>query len=546
MSLTLSQSSNILYVPTHDLPEFSSQDLGAQNQILKWLGICHKIMDAPRGTKGAMVTALADELGKTESAINCKLGKYNKEGWKALVNRSKFPKEMVSALPPAFQMWIPTLFLRFQRNNAAKQVHRYILNRLQNWRNTLSPEHALPGYTSPPEDTEHGYPAGWSYKTISRLKPSEYQLRKARQGNKAASNYLPSNYSTRYGLKFGQRVFFDDQDHDIKINLLGRNSRAMRPSGFNCIDHLSGCFLDYTAKMTLWNDDEKRSKTLKQKDFTWFVIHYLITHGYRTDATGTELIFEHGSATGWKGFDEALNHITSKHVKVFRGGRFNDPIFEGMMFRPQSSGNFRSKSPLESMFNLDRNYMAALPGQIGSNQRLNGMEEHYGMDRYNDQLIKLYHKLPEQVRQCIQFPYLTWQEFIATQADVYKTINSRTDHKLEGWEKCGHVVNRFRLDPSQPWQDRIALSEVDQERAKAIAELADWRIFALSPAEVANAYKNQLTKLELALVPFLCAPDWMIDVKVNEHHEIHVRDAECGGEPFIYIASLKSLSDCGC
>lgn len=539
---TLSNISQSVFklIPRDELKRFRDETDGAQADCLLWLGWMAEIDNAPRGQKETTIDAIARRTGKGISTIKTKRANYKRLGWSALINRAKFPVKNSSGLPAQFRTWVPTLFLRFQRNGAGRQVHRYLLNRLHKWRGSLADEHAIPGYSSPPADSPDGHPVGWSYKNILTLTPSQTQLVTSRQGKKAASKFLPSNYTTRAGLKYGERFFFDDQIHDIKVNLLGRQSRAMRPLGFNSIEHLSGEFSLFTSKLTLWEPTEKKSRTLTQKDFVWFNVLQLLQVGYRTDSVGTTHIFEHGSGTGDKGFDDRIHHVTDGHVTVWRGGRFNDPMFEGMLFRPQSTGNFRSKSPLESMFNLDRNYMAALPGPVGSNQRLNGPEEHYGLDAYNNQLLKLYEKLPANRREMIQFPYLTFQEFGALQNEVYHLINNREDHHLEGWEKCEHVVNKFRIGKNYPWQPREDLRDLDPERAKAVADLAEWRVFNMSPRAVADRHRHELTKLPLDLVPLLLLPEWRIKVKVKKNHEIHVQDSAVSSEPFIYLAYIKN------
>jgi len=537
-SLSTSTLPILSLIPHEELSQFKREKQGAQQEVLKWLGIINEINNAGKGQKGDIVAAISRRISVGKSTVNRKLSDFNAIGWSALINRAKFPEPNSIGLPAAFESWIPTLYSRYQRRNAAKQIHRYLLDRLAKWRATLNPEHKIPGYDSPPTDTGHGYPEGWSYRQICRLKPQTINLITSRQGKKAASSLLPSNYTTRYGLKFGQRIFFDDQHYDLKVNLLGQNTRAMRPLGFNALDHLSASFIDYTAKMTLWDDGESRSRELKQKDFTWFSIKTLLDTGYRNDAVGTEHIYEHGTASSYKGFEDALYHSTGGKVTVSRSGRFNDPIFSGMLFRPQSAGNFRYKAPLESIFNLVRNQMAALPGPTGQHFSLSP-EELNGMDAYNRQLLKLYTQLPEARRELIKFPVLSWPEFSALLPEIYQLIDARTDHQLEGWERCEFIANRFRLAPDQPWQDRDTLRNLSADRAQAISDLAEWRLFALSPAQVRAQHIGELTKLNPSLVPHLVPFEWALDVTVK-NGEIHIRDKEAGGETFIYLAQFQT------
>ena len=242
-------------------------------------------------------------------------------------------------------------------------------------------KHALPGYDTPPPAGPAGYPCGWCEDNVLRMRPDAYALSLARQGSKQAAGYLPSILKTRVGTRFGQVVFFDDQDYDLKVAPRGMSQRTIRPQGFNCLDYLSGCFMHHAIRLRWWDKDNDQYRTLTSADFTWFVVSYLQRHGYRQDGAGTTFVFEHGTATGYNNrslstyggynnFDEALTCVSHGCIRVERSGLFNQPAFANLLFRPQSSGNPNFKAPLESMFNLVRNRMAALPGATGRNRDL--------------------------------------------------------------------------------------------------------------------------------------------------------------------------------
>lgn len=531
-------------LPADEIDAYLRERDGARREVIDWLPIVQRLADAPRGDRGRTIAALAASAGVSPSAIRKRYDRWRRHGWRGLINRSKYPDARANQLPKAFTEWVAGLYERYQRNNGGKQVHRYLLDRWARWTRTLAAADAIPGYRVPPPPGPDGYPAGWSYKTITRLRPPSVNLLLTRQGRKAASMELPGNYTTRAGLLFGQRVFFDDQEYDLKVNHLV-NKTALRPKGFNALEQLSGAFLDYTAIVTHLDAVESTVRHLRQKDFVWFVIRYLMRWGYRTDTVGTELIFEHGTATGYNNqllttlpyhngghdrshhsFDAALAHLTGDRVTVNRSGRFNDPAFSGMLFRPQSTGNFRFKAPLESMFNLVRNHMAALPGPQGMHRDASP-EENAGLDTYNTQLLSLYAQLPPERAQLLLFPYLSFGEFTAILHDLYHLINTRTDHALEGWDRCGFVRPCYRLDQDQPWQPRENLLAIaDPDRRQAVADLADWRPQNLSPYQVAEAYKRDLTKLRPELVPYLLPTQWAYDLVVNKRHELHLSDPQ--------------------
>jgi hypothetical protein len=94
--------------------------------------------------------------------------------------------------------------------------------------------------------------------------------------------------------------------------------------------------------------------------------------------------------------------------------------------------------------------MAMLPGQVGKD-RDHCPEELYGRERENERLLKAAELLGPSKRQLLRYPGLLWSQFQLLAMEIYRRINARTEHDLEGWEKSGHVANEWRLDPSLPW-----------------------------------------------------------------------------------------------
>jgi hypothetical protein len=427
-----------------------------------------------------------------------------------------------------------------------------LIERWSLWNKKGDAKHAIPGYDTPPTAGPKGYPHGWSEDNILRFRPDKYALAVARQGSKRAAGFLPSILKTRVGMKFGQVVFFDDQDYDVKVAPRGLSQRPLRPQGFNCLEFLSGCFMHHAIRLRWWDTEKEAYRTLTQQDFTWFVVSYLQKHGYRRDEDGTTFVFEHGTATGYNNrdlataagytdFDEALLAVAG--IRVERSGLFNQPAFAGMLFRPQSSGNPNFKSPLESMFNLVRNRMAALPGATGRNRDEKPAEQ-YGEDLYTSRMLKLWEKLDERHQNLIRFPVMTAEEFGATAAVVYQAINSRNDHNLEGWDELGLVGPQFRFTPDDesPWLSRervLALPDKVREMLLAQSEkpghMRSWR---LSPAEVAAQCANQLTKLPDHLIPLLIPMQWARPATVKQDRTISIKDQLLGAEAFEYVCRL--------
>lgn len=491
-------------------------------------------------------------LGVSIPTANRIVRRFNKGGWKALLdNRGKNNEP----LPEPFKNFARQLHLQCQRSTTGREVQRMLVERWRLWLRTGDDKHAIPGYETPPKAGPKGYPRGWSEDNILRFRPDDYALSIARQGSKSAAGFLPSILKTRVGMRFGQVVFFDDQDYDVKVAAPGSSQRSLRPQGFNCLDYVSGCFMHHAIRLRWWDKDGDKYRTQTQEDFTWFVVAYLQKHGYRRDSHGTTFVFEHGTATGYNNrslstfggysnFDEALFGVSHGCIRTERSGLFNQPAFAGMLFRPQSSGNPNFKAPLESMFNLVRNRMAALPGATGRNRDLKPAEQ-YGQDHYTGQMLKLWENLDERHRKLIRFPILTVEQFAELAATVYQAINASTEHLLEGWEKLGFVAAQLRFTPDDrsPWLSQEEAAELpDDLRAVLLAKaeipghVRPWR---LSPADVASQCAGELTKLPDHLIPLLIPRQWARAATVHADRTISIKDQLLGAESFKYVCRFE-------
>lgn len=535
-----------------DAKAFARLKPGAQEDILFRIDWIQKIAAAPHGSKAKISQAAAKALGVSIPTVSRYVRGFKESGWKALRDERG---KTVTAAPEAFRMFVRQMHLQCQRQTSGREVHRQIVERWEKWRRTGDAKFAIPGYETPPPAGPKGYPAGWSEDTILRFRPDDYALAIARQGSKRAANFLPSVLKTRVGTRFGQILCFDDSDIDIKIAPRGTSQRALRPQSFVCLDLLSGVIMHYVHRMRWWDTEKEQYRTLTQQDFTWFVVSYLQKHGYRRDAQGTTFVFEHGTATGFNNrnlatfggyhnFDEALAAVSYGCIKIERSGLFNQPAFARLFFGPQSSGNPNHKAQIESIFNLVRNRMASLPGAVGRNRDEKPAEQ-YGVDHYTGQMLKLYDSLGERHRKLIRFPMLTAEEFGEVAAAVYSAINARTDHNLEGWEKCGHVAPQFRFAPDDraPWMSREEVAALpDDVRAMLLAKAetpGHVRPWQLSPADVAASCANELTKLPDCMIPLLIPMQWARPATVKSDRTISIKDQLLGPEAFSYVCRFE-------
>lgn len=90
-----------------------------------------------------------------------------------------------------------------------------------------------------------------------------------------------------------------------------------------------------------------------------------------------------------------------------------------------------------------------LPGATGHDRT--PPETLHGLAHAEDQLIKAMDKLPAERVGQLKHYMLTMAELSYELSKIVSDINARTNHKLEGWERCGYMVEELRLSPSAPW-----------------------------------------------------------------------------------------------
>lgn len=473
-------------IPSEDLAEFTGMTDAAQQGVLAKIGWIHRIKHARRGTKNAIVKAAAAALAVAPSAVNRYLGDYKREGWRGLRDE-RMTGLGAKGLSPLFKSFIAGLFDAHQRDHDdGAEVHRNLIDRWNTWRKTGDHAFAVPGYTSPPPaDPSTGTPVGWSYDNILRLRPKAPARALAKHGAKSAAGHLPPVLTTRVGSAVHSRRLYDDQDLDNLLQdgvlAIAGMTDTMRPVSFNSLDFYTAAHLSHHLRAIAKDPETSKNKTLTGMEFVWFVIRDLQTWGYRTDTLGTELIFEHGTANTWRNkelhtfqghgsFEDAIHAITGGHCFVNRSGKFEGAMFAELCFKPQGTGNFKFKTWIESAFRLLRTYMQALPGPIGSHQRINGKDELYGIKLEERKLLKAISEVVDPQTQLLlaaslEHELLDLQTLHELVNSVYRAVNARTSHVLEGWSRCGFTVPLWRLSPdSEIWFSQDELPADPEER----------------------------------------------------------------------------------
>jgi hypothetical protein len=540
-------------IPSHDLAEFAGLPDRAQAVILDKLQWISRLSTARRGTKDSIVEAAARSLDVSAQGFRRYLTAYKRKGWKGLQD-TRLAGTGAKGLPPKFKSFVEGLFDQHQRDHDdGAEVHRKVIDRWSTWKRTGDPDFAIPGYSTPPaSDPATGHPVGWSYDNLMRLRPKAPARAMAKHGAKAAAAHLPPVLTTRVGSAFLSRVLFDDQDLD---NLLADGQLAL--------DFYTACHLGHHLRAVGKDPDTLKNKDLTGREFVWFVIKHLQTWGYRTDALGTELIFEHGTANTWRNkelftfqgrssWEDAVHAITGGHCFVNRSGKYEGPMFAGLCFKPQSTGNFKFKTWLESAFRLLRTYMQALPGPTGSNQRLNGKDELYGIKLEERKLLAAISEVVDPHTQwllagAMEHELLDLPTFHELVNAVYRAVNGRTEHMLEGWPQCGFTVPLWRPTPnSDIWYSQHELPEDPEDRRHLLRRINGNRdqltkLDRMSPAEALMLEqardRDVIAKLPDNLVGLLLPREWASLVTVAKNHTFTLANPLWPDTQDSYVAS---------
>lgn len=373
----------------------------------------------------------------------------------------------------------------------------------------------FPGYDGWPAAAWHGkFPTGCSSSQLRRAAVKfgrdDYAKELARVGRASARTHALKVITTRVGLPFGALMQFDDHEDNVKIRWPDQQ-RFLRPRGFHVYERLSGSVFFQCVKPTLWDADLGKKEALKLLDFRWSVIAVLMAHGYRNDETGTRMIWEHGTAND-DALAEMIKAVTKGRVWIEKSGRFGQRAHDGQ-YDPSTpghgKGNYRRKAGLESWFALRDSYQAMLAGQTGLD-RNHCPEQLAGVERETLAIVRACEGLDPERAAKLQAPLLNWPEFAALSSELHNAIETRRDHNLEGWEKCGFLKTSYLVDGDWIKQEELKyLGEAKREiiLARALEQPALTNAVRLSPREVWTRHAGELTKLHWRHLPDLAGEE---------------------------------------
>lgn len=421
--------------------------------------------------------------------------------------------------------------VRYQRDGGNKAA----------WRKLVRDWAAGTITTTQPLDPMRQHPVGWSYTNLLRKAPDKYVLSSARHGRSAAYKHRAQVLTTRVGLRCGQYYVGDDVWHDHVVHYPGQRT-PVRP--------VEGSVLDLaSADLVKWGLRPRRLREngtheyLSEREVRWIVAATLRDCGYRTDELGTTWLVEKGTFA----IRGPLAALLYDHfgIRVETSGIMKQAAWCGA-YGGAGGGNPRFKTALESLHSLRHTEMACLPGQVGRNRDA-VPDEHAALVKYAEAIEDLRRQLARSAPDLAEKlcnPTGLWFDFVDAADRIYAIINSRRDHRLEGWSECGHEVvqylvgqqlldeEQFLALPAPTGTDITAWG-----RSLAVAGHTKTRL--RSPAEVWARGRRELTPLPTQGVALILGDELAREQKV-EAGEFVWADADLGPGEWRYFAEITT------
>jgi hypothetical protein len=353
-------------------------------------------------------------------------------------------------------------------------------------------------------------PEGWSLRNFLRAKPKKIEEVAARIGRMAAHALARPVRTTRAEMAPGMQYVFDDLTHDNDVVVSGQ-LQPVRPMELACVDVASAYKAAFWLMPSRVDALTQKRQVLRERHMRFLVAHVLCNVGFHPD--GVTLLVENGTAAIRRDLEEILHGLALRDdgtplIEVSRSGVDRATAHPGQ-WGSAAKGNFRAKSHLESWNNLSHNRLDDLPGQTGSNARLNAPEDLPAMERVSERLLLAGMALPPELASRLQMPVLDWRLFTDVLTERYAQIHNTHDHALEGWER--RTERQWRLSLTDSWHSEAAWRELSDEQqriyAPVIAQAGNTRVARLSRFQVWRAGMDRLVRLPDYATALICGRD---------------------------------------
>lgn len=534
-------------IPAKDLPEFHR--LAERNQLrIRRMLAAFAVIEAAAGIKAGIEQAYSmfgGEKGFSRGRLRAYYYSFKKSDWRVCIDGALEIGAAACSQPAEFLEWLQQ---RIDSNGRTIELE------LKKIRDEWTCGKPIPGYgtwqqwfrrecpTLPDPVTCPGYPDGWSTRNLRRkLDASKFRRKAQTLGRTSAAADRPLVYTTRAGLWLASHYQFDDLEHDFFVNTL-QEQQAGRPLELFSHDLFSARKCRWGIRVKTMKDDGTANK-LTDRMMRMVVAATLFLDGY--SPRGTTLVAEHGTAKIPDWMEKILveaSRVPSGEslIRVHRSG-FTGAAAHAGQYPGIRKGNPKHKASLESSNRTTHGLTASFPGQTGTN-RDRRPEQLAALLDHNDALLAAYAQLPPERAALLQFDLLELNQANLLLADVYAFLERMTDHELEGWENCGHVVQELQLAGRWITQDQL-LSLPRQEHEMALALLQAGQLQPrprkMSRGEVWQRSCADLIRIPGYIVPQILGDDFSSERKVRRHM-FEFEDAEVGPGVHRYHSRIQT------
>lgn len=372
--------------------------------------------------------------------------------WVVLVDRSKAPagwRAGSAGLPAEFLGYCEQKFGAFKRADGKRQALFSIQRQWKTGRNEEGYEAVIPGYADDWKQRDvASLPPGWSYTNILREIKKRARFTKAtrallHEGESAARGLLPQVLQTRAGLRFLEKVTFDDVRCDwLVFNpatgqaeelwlLVARDEATAMVLGF--VEHPATIREDGTAThLGAQQMKELSAYLLERFPLPPYTVHWIV---------------ERGTATLREGVKAALAELFNERIKVHYTSMIGDASPTG--YAEKRKGNSRGKASHESHNRLMHTMGSYLAGQTGASWAIRPADLDARVKECQE-IHDFAQTLPEGKRDDVKFPLLTLSQARGKLQALFIEQNFRKEHRLEGFEQIvvnenGRMIQRLEM-----------------------------------------------------------------------------------------------------
>lgn len=371
-----------------------------------------------------------------------------KRDWIVLVNLAKAPaawKKTSGGLPEAFLQLCEVRFGQFAREDGKRQALLALQRQWKTGRNQQGDDEVIAGYEADWKNRDReNFPVGWSYTNITRQIKKRARFTKAtrallHEGESAARGFLPQALGSRRGLRFLEKITFDD----VRMDWLVVNTETGQAEELWLLvarDEATAMVLGFVMHPATVREDGKATHlgARQMKELAAYLLER-----YPLPPYAVHWVVERGTATLAEGVKAALGELFNDRIKVHYTSMIGGLSPVG--YAEKRKGNSRGKASHEAHNRLFHTQASFIEGQTGANWGIRPAD----LDARVKECQEIYQQartLPAEKRAELQWPLLTLAQAREKFSQLCHEQNARTDHKLEDFEPVVEVWSNDRWE----------------------------------------------------------------------------------------------------